>query len=121
MSDKTFIDSNIWLYALIEKDNEIEKHQKSSTCINNTENIFISTQVVNEVCVNLLRKGKKDLAYIEQFIKDFTSTYQTLEQKTADLITASKIRQDYKISYWDSLIIASALRSNCQILLSKDM
>lgn len=120
MSDKTFIDSNIWLYAFIE-DSGSEKHHKAKQCIANTENIVISTQVVNEVCVNLLRKGKKDMPYIARFISEFTAAYQTTAQITEDLITASSIRADYLVSYWDSLIIASALRADCVILLSEDM
>jgi predicted nucleic acid-binding protein len=103
MSDKIFIDTNIWLYALIESDEHIEKHHKAKQCIADTENIIISTQVVNEVCVNLLRKGKKDMPYIAKFIPKFTSAYQTLGQITEDLITASTIRAD------------------CQILFSEDM
>ena len=121
MSDKIFIDTNVWLYALIESDESLEKHQKAKHCIANTENIIISTQVVNEVCVNLLRKGKKDMPYIAQFIAEFTTAYQTLAQTTEDLVIASTIRADYHVSYWDSLMIASALRANCQILFSEDM
>ncbi len=121
MNDKVFIDTNIWLYALIESDEHIENHHKAKQCIANAENIIISTQVVNEICVNLLRKGKKDMPYIAKFIPEFTSAYQTLAQITEDLITASIIRADYPISYWDSLMIASALRADCQILFSEDM
>ncbi len=121
MSDKIFIDTNIWLYALIESKEDLEKHQKAKQCIANVENIIISTQVVNEVCVNLLRKGKKDMPYIAKFIPEFTAAYQTLAQITEDLITASTIRADYDVSYWDSLMIASALRADCQVLYSEDM
>jgi predicted nucleic acid-binding protein len=121
MNDKTFIDTNIWLYALIESDENLEKHQKAKQCIANTENIIISTQVVNEVCVNLLRKGKKDMPYIAQFIAEFTTSYQTLAQITEDLIMASTIRANYHVSYWDSLMIASALRADCTVLFSEDM
>ncbi len=121
MSDKIFIDTNIWLYALIESEENLEKHQKAKHCIANVENIIISTQVVNEVCVNLLRKGKKDMPYIAKFIPEFTNAYQTLAQITEDLITASGIRADYYVSYWDSLMIASALRADCQVLYSEDM
>ena len=121
MSDKIFIDTNIWLYALIESDDEFEKHHQAKQCIANIENIIISTQVVNEVCVNLLRKGKKDMPFIAQFISEFTMAYQTVAQITEDLITASTLRADYHVSYWDSLMIASALRADCHILLSEDM
>ena len=34
---------------------------------------------------------------------------------------ASSIRQDYHFSYWDSLIVVSALRSGCKMLYSEDM
>jgi predicted nucleic acid-binding protein len=121
MSDKIFIDTNIWLYALIESEEDLEKHYKAKQCIANVENVIISTQVVNEVCVNLLRKGKKDMPYIAKFIPEFTNAYQTLAQITEDLITASTIRADYHVSYWDSLMIASALRADCNILFSEDM
>jgi predicted nucleic acid-binding protein len=121
MSDNVFIDTNIWLYALIESDNELEKHQKAKQSIGNTENIIISTQMVNEVCVNLLRKGKKDMSYIAQFIAEFTTAYQTLAQIKEDLIIAANIRSDYHVSYWDSLMIASALRADCNIIFSEDM
>lgn len=121
MSDKIFIDTNIRLYALIEFDRCLEKHHKAKQCIAAMENIIISTQVVNEVCVNLLRKGNKDMPYIAQFILDFTAAYQTVAQITEDLITASTIRANYHVSFWDSLMIASALRADCHILLSEDM
>lgn len=63
MSDKIFIDTHIWLYALIESDHCLEKHHKARQCIAAMENIIISTQVVNQVCVNLLRKGNTDMPY----------------------------------------------------------
>ena len=41
MSDKIFIDTHIWLYALIESDRCLEKHHKAKQCIAATENIII--------------------------------------------------------------------------------
>jgi predicted nucleic acid-binding protein len=35
--------------------------------------------------------------------------------------TAYKIRDNYSFSYWDSLIIASALERGCETLYSEDM
>ena len=34
---------------------------------------------------------------------------------------SSKLRLDYKFSYWDSLIVSSAIESKCSILYSEDM
>ena len=121
MSDKVFIDSNIWLYALIQSKSDLEKSLKAKVCIDTADSIVISTQVVNEVCVNLMRKGNKDTAFINQFIHDFVSTYNVINQTKDDLISAVSIRHDYHFSYWDSLIIASALQSKCEVLYSEDM
>jgi predicted nucleic acid-binding protein len=123
MSDKVFIDSNIWLYALIEKQqkNDQFKHKQAKKLLTTQDNIYISTQVVNEVCVNLIRKANKDHAYILQFSRDFIANYTVHNQTTEDIITAATLRFDYHLSYWDSLIIASAINNKCKIVYSEDM
>jgi predicted nucleic acid-binding protein len=50
-----FLDSNIWLYALI-KSQDYRKHTIASSLVK-SESISISTQVINEVCINLMRKA----------------------------------------------------------------
>ena len=52
MQDKVFIDSNIWLYALVQRPREQEKNLKAKACIVDASDILVSTQVVNEVCIN---------------------------------------------------------------------
>ena len=39
----------------------------------------------------------------------------------ATVSRSAEIRKKYRISYWDSLIIASALQNNCTILYTEDM
>ncbi len=121
MSDKVFIDSNIWLYALIDTQQNSTKHIKAKNCLGTRSEIIISTQVVNEVCVNLIKKTNKDTSYISNFIRDFTASYEVIGQYKDDLILASTLRQNYHFSYWDSLIVASAMKSGCQVLYSEDM
>ena len=121
MPDKVFIDSNIWLYALIQSQNDHEKRLKAKSCIVEANDIIVSTQVVNEVCINLMRKANKDNTYIKHFLSDFVVTYSVLAQTQEDVLQAASIREDYHFSYWDSLIVACALRSHCKILYSEDM
>jgi predicted nucleic acid-binding protein len=54
MQDKTFVDSNIFLYAFSDLDT---KKQKIASQIVSKRN-FISIQVLNEVSNNLLKKLK---------------------------------------------------------------
>ena len=121
MQDKVFIDSNIWLYALIQNQTDQEKSLKAKACIVEANDIIVSTQVVNEVCVNLIRKANKDNTYIEKFLSDFLVTYSVLPQTKEDILQAASLRKDYHFSYLDSLIVACALRSHCKILYSEDM
>ena len=123
MSVKVFIDSNIWLYALIESQNSNDefKHIVAEKLLLKNHNIEISTQVVNEVAVNLMRKANKDNDYMFTFIHDFVSTYNVHSHTSVELISAATLRLNYSLSYWDSLIVASALNNECAILYSEDM
>ena len=121
MTDKVFVDSNIWLYAFIQSKGDQEKRIKARACIVDADEIVISTQVVNEVCINLMRKSNKDGVFIDQFIHDFVATYNVMSQTKDDVLEASSIRKDYHFSYWDSLIVACAIRGNCKRLYSEDM
>jgi predicted nucleic acid-binding protein len=42
-----------------------------------------------------------------------------MEQET--LMTASELRQRYSVSFWDSLVISSALQANVPVLYSEDL
>lgn len=123
MKGKVFIDSNIWLYALIEEQglNDKFKHVLAERLFLENENIQVSVQVVNEVSINLMRKAKKDNDFIFKFIHDLVNTYTVHAQTTAELITAATLRLNYSLSYWDSLVVASAINSECSILYSEDM
>ena len=52
-----FIDSNIWLYAFIETQDTDKSGVAKSVIQNRNIAITVSTQIINEVCVNLIRKA----------------------------------------------------------------
>ncbi len=70
-----FIDSNIWLYAFIETP---DKSLIAKSLIKGS-NITISTQVINEVCVNLIRKALYPEEKIRNLIESFYNKYNILE------------------------------------------
>ena len=55
-SGKYFIDTNIWLYAFFQTESGTNK-QKIARSLVDRENVVVSTQVINEVCVNLIKKA----------------------------------------------------------------
>ena len=116
--DKTcFIDSNIWLYAFIETP---QKSAIAKSIISNSD-IAISTQVINEVCVNLIKKVHFSEKNIQHLTESFYNKYDVIEINREILLKASDIRGHHSFSFWDSLIVASALFWHSDILYSEDM
>ena len=81
----------------------------------------MSSQVINEVVSNLIRKNIESESFVRDLVEDLYSDYPVLEILREDIQTASELREEYHFSYWDSLIVATALRANAEILFSEDM
>lgn len=58
---------------------------------------------------------------ISQLIESFYTNYRVIDLTQVILIRASQLRQQYSLSYWDSLIVASALIANVTEIYSEDM
>jgi len=83
--------------------------------------ITLSTQVINEVCCNLLRKASYTESEIQQTVINFQTLYRILPITAEIIRQASVLRDTYSLSYWDSLICATAADGHCSILYSEDM
>ena len=111
MRDRIFLDSNILVYSSLE-DNE-NKHNKIISLLQNIKGkeIFLSTQVINEVYVTLLKNGLDDDA-IQKVLMEIIETYN-ISVITIEIIKkAWDLRKQYRYSYWDSLVLASASANN---------
>ena len=122
--DKIFIDSNIWIYAFISTD-DLTKHEICVSLLevlSQEKIIVVSTQVINEVHWNLVRKyGVKDeeaKLKIDVGLLGI-SKLSIINKTTYD--EAFNLRQQHNISFWDSLIVASALENDCSILYTEDL
>ena len=118
MSGDFFIDSNIWLYAFM--DESSPKHAPAKALIEQ-DRVVLSTQVVNEVCNNLIRKAGYTEPEIQQTIQNWAAVYQILEVTLPMIRQASVLRIAYRLSYWDSLILATAQDAGCSVVYSEDM
>ena len=121
MSAPVFVDSNIWLYGFIVADES--KHKGTLKLLEKTlkeSSVMISIQVVNEVCCGLKKNdfSEKDIrSTIDYFFKScviITPSYDIL-------LEASDLRRKHRFSFWDSLILSSAIRGNCVYLYTEDM
>jgi predicted nucleic acid-binding protein len=117
-SEPRFIDTNIWLYAFT--DDDAQKKDAAQALIKTSQPI-ISGQVINEVCVNLIKQAKFPEAQIGELIETFYQKYDVVETNKGLLLSPSQLRREHAISYWDSLIVAAALAGEVKILYSEDM
>ena len=114
-----FIDSNIWLYAFIETQ-DARKSELAQSIIQEST-IEVSTQVINEISVNLIKKADFSEKQVRELIQSFYRKYHIIEANQDVLLSASSIREQYHFSFWDSLIMASALHVEATVLFSEDM
>lgn len=120
MKDKPFIDTNIFVYAHLDDAKNGEKSNIALELLETLPVLITSTQVLNEYYSVLLKNKVAD-----NLIQDNVETIIDIADIHITQITtirlAHKIKLKYKFSYWDSLIVASALEAKCDILYSEDM
>jgi predicted nucleic acid-binding protein len=116
---RCFVDTNIWLYAFIESDNATKR--EVAKAVVGRQDVIVSTQVINETCVNLLKKALLPEETIRQLVIAFYEKYAVTDIDRSTLLTASELREKYSLSFWDSMIVASALHAGCEILYTEDM
>ncbi len=121
MKDRIFIDTNIFVYASLEDMLNIDKRDKAIKLIQDIDKkIVINTQVINEFYTILIKNKISDT----DIQKKVDQIIENTELKIITLKTIKygwKVREKLKYSYWDSLIIASALENDCFYLYTEDM
>lgn len=119
MNDRVFVDTNIWVYAKINGKEVIKQKMAIDFLSKLKEQVYISTQIINEF-FNVLAKNKIDNDKIIESIYQILNNV-ILSEVTFSIIERSwKLREKYHYSVYDSLILASAIESDCTILYSED-
>lgn len=119
MSDRIFLDTNVLIY--FHSHTEPVKKQIVEKIIESSSSIIISTQVINEF-INVMHKKRgvafaKLIAIVNELSQNFTVAQinvHTIEQ-------ALNIAAQHNYSYFDSLMLSSALEHNCSVIYSEDM
>ena len=117
MSDRAFLDTNVFVYAIIQDDPRSHDAEKLISAGGR-----VSVQVLNEFAAVVRRKtnmpwGEVQLALesIQVLCPDpLPITLDTHQQALA-------IAEKYRYKVYDALIVASALEARCTILYSEDM
>jgi predicted nucleic acid-binding protein len=120
MIDKCFIDTNILVYGYIDK--EADKHKAALKLFEHLGNIpvFISTQVLSEF-YSVLSKNRIDGGLIKKHIFDIAEKTNIAVITFETITLCLELKEKYGFSYWDSLILATAIESGCKILYTEDL
>jgi len=127
MTDKVFVDSNIWLYALTtpRDGEEMSKRNKSIESLRelaSQKTIVVSIQVINEFHWNMLRKFKVDDVSVAEIVKVNIESIAVITEVGYSIYRkALDLRKKYSLSFWDSPIVASALEAECEMLYTEDL
>jgi predicted nucleic acid-binding protein len=118
-----FVDTNIIVYAYDVSAGE--KHSRSLEIMKDlwsTGRGIISTQVLQEFFVTVTRKIAKPLSAVvaKEIVKDFFK-WKTVIVGEETILDAIDIHLEHKYSFWDSVIIASAIEAGVGELLSEDL
>ncbi len=126
MKDKIFIDTNVFVYAYLQnpkKKEDYDKHLKAQKLLGSftiDDMVFISTQVCNEYYSALL-KNKIGNSDIQSSLHNLVQMVNVASISKDTVLQSFEIKNRYSFSYWDSLILSSALENKCNIIYSEDM
>jgi predicted nucleic acid-binding protein len=123
MSDKHFVDTNVLVYAYDRSAGP--RHERAQALLEelwNSGSGVLSTQVLQEFCVNLRRKAGQPLPAdeVRRLIQDYCS-WEIVVNTTESILQALDIEARYKISFWDALILQAAESSGATLVYSEDL
>ncbi len=123
MTGRVFVDTNILIYAY---DSALEtKHQRAAELLLHlwrTNAGVLSTQVLQEFYVNITRKATPPMssATAREVVRSY-ATWVHAPSTPTTILRASEIGEANQLSFWDSLIIASAEEQGATIILTEDL
>lgn len=121
--DKVFVDTNVLVYAY-----DADAGHKHKIAVDIMKDLWrsghgvLSTQTLQEFFVTITGKIKKPLdAAIAADSMKRLSKWDVVINSTVTILEAIEIHERYKYSFWDSLIIASAVEGGAKVILSEDL
>jgi predicted nucleic acid-binding protein len=118
-----FVDTNVLIYA--HDVSAGQKHTRARELLQSlwqSEEGCLSIQVLQEFYVNVTQKVARPLTpeVAGQIIADL-AVWQVHRPGLEDVLDAIRLQTWYQVSFWDAMIIASAIQLGCPTLWSEDL
>ena len=98
MTDKVFVDTNVWIYLYHSEDSE-KKIIAENLIERYFENIIISTQILNEMYSAISKKAINARHRVKDIIIETIANFNVSDISTFDVIKAMEIKDRYGFSY----------------------
>jgi predicted nucleic acid-binding protein len=122
MSGRTFVDTNVLIYA-----HDVDAGQKHEIARNVLRKLWseregvLSMQVLQEFYVNVTRKIATPLPRLTA--RTIVESYRSwcMQTTTEEIATAFRIEDEAHLGFWDALVVAAASKSGAVRLISEDL
>jgi predicted nucleic acid-binding protein len=119
MQDKAFLDSNILIY--LHSEDDYNKRNIAQNILDGN-GCITSLQAMNEISNVWFRKLMWSAEKIEDHLDNIEQVCdEVIAVSRATINNALSLKERYGFSYYDSLMLSSALESECNIIYSEDM
>jgi len=118
MSGKVFLDTNVFVYT--QSKSEQNKRDIALNAIEKCD-CYTSTQVFNEVSNVMIKKLKMPITEVKQVISAINDRCMVSVITHEAVQKALDLKEIYGYSYYDSLILAAAVLSDCDYIFSEDL
>jgi predicted nucleic acid-binding protein len=119
----SFVDTNVLVYVY--DHDEPAKRERAKELVSELaerDALVVSTQVLQELYVTLTRKLARKLD--EEDAAEVLAAWSQLPTVLIDaplILSAAATSREAKVSFWDALILESAVRHGCDRLLTEDL
>jgi predicted nucleic acid-binding protein len=123
MSAKTFVDTNILVYA-----HDLDAGPKNSIAreivagLWETRSGILSTQVLQEYFVAITKKVPNPLnvAQARRSVRNYCA-WEVVVNDSQIILQATEIQEAHTLSFWDALIVSAAFAGNAETILTEDL
>jgi predicted nucleic acid-binding protein len=124
MSDRFFLDTNIFVYSFDRA--AVAKSRRATQLIRTalkTQKGTISYQVVQEFLNVALQRFAQPMKVdeAEQYYSTTLRPLLSIHSSQALYLDALHLQSKYRLSWYDSLIVAAATQAQCQLLMTEDL
>jgi len=122
MSDKTFVDTNVLIYA-----HDVDAPAKRQIANRLLDELWaertgaLSVQVLQEFYTNATRKIARPLPKASARRVVDAYAIWAVDVTPAEISSAFRIEDQARVGFWDALIVACALKSGAARILSEDL